>query len=197
MPLGSGDKKNSLLFKLEPAGISTGLEVSGYVEDSVGHQGFLGVPSAPAQLWSGHGPVGGSQVLEIWVVAHRPLRFAQRGAKTCNLGTWGRWPAAALRSLVDPLVSAPRDPCPSHCPGTQLLITSLYPGGRRFKGAYRGSGFSGFGKEGCTGISGTETNLEEMEEGIPTARVQGRVSGSRPGTGVSEPGLGGVNPTCL
>lgn len=41
-----------------------------------------------------------------------------------------------------------------------------------------------------------ETNLEEMEEGIPT-RVLGRVSGSEPGLGAWEPGLGGVSPTCL
>lgn len=35
------------------------------MEGSVVRQGFLGVPSARAQLRSGNGPVGGSQVLEI------------------------------------------------------------------------------------------------------------------------------------
>lgn len=59
-------------------------------------------------------------------------------------------------------------------------------------------GFRTRGEGGlCWGISGDETNLEEMEEGIPTARILGRVSGSGPGLGVSEPGLGGVSPTCL
>lgn len=49
----------------------------------------------------------------------------------------------------------------------------------------------------CWGISGDEANLEEKEEGIPTARILGRVSGSGPGLGISELGLGGVSPTCL
>lgn len=62
MPLGSGEKPP---FQPGKSWVGPGLEVSGYVEGTVVHEGFLGVSSARAQLWPGSGPVGGSQVLEI------------------------------------------------------------------------------------------------------------------------------------
>lgn len=93
----------------------------------------------------------------------------------------------------------PRPPRLSRCSGTRCLVTLLNPDERRFRRAYSQEWASELEGEGglCWGISGHEVNLEEMEEGIPTARILGRVSGSGPGLGVSEPGLGGVSPTCL
>lgn len=55
-------------------------------------------------------------------------------------------------------------------------------------------GFRTLGKEGYAGgISGDETNLEEMEEGVPT-RVLGRISGSEPGLGGIGARIGGSEP---
>lgn len=59
MPLGLGDEGMGLLLSLERAGPSLGLGFSGAVGDSAVHHGFLGAPSARAQLWSGLGTQGG------------------------------------------------------------------------------------------------------------------------------------------
>lgn len=99
-------------------------------------------------------------------------------------------------SLLAQFPGTPTPPAEG-CPWRTVVAHHSKSGRWEFSGGGLEGVDFGTGEELLRVISGAGISLEGMEEGIPTVVVRGRVSESRFGPRVSEPGLGGGGPTCL